>query len=225
MNPPRTRMHLALAVLATTALGCDGDVPSPGVPSGPDAAAITVAVVVFGTESDPDGYEVVVVDADLDVVATRAVDAEGGTVVFTSLEAGSYTVNVVSVDDPCVAEGEPPRSPDTDVGTWRRVQIVISCLGPDVSALYERTGAYRLDRFILHDDGTFVLDAGTDEESGTYTLAEGAYRFDFAIPIGAGESTATGTLRDGCMDVEYSPALALSDYRGGEYCSVPDPRG
>lgn len=225
MNLPRARTPWALALGAAIALGCDGDVSRSAAPSGPDGVAIAVSVVVFGAETDPDGYEVVVVDADLDVVATRAVDAEGGTAVFPSLEAGSYAVNVVSVDDPCVAEGEPPRTLDADVGIWRRVRVVLSCLGPDVSALYERTGAYRLDRFILHDDGTFVLDAGRDEESGTYSLAEGAYHFDFAIPIGAGETTATGTLVGECMEVEYSPALALSDYRGGEYCAVPDPRG
>ena len=225
MNPPRTRTLRALALGAATALACDGDVSRSAVPSGPDAAALTVSVVVFGAETDPDGYEVVLVDADLDVVATEPVDAEGETVIFPSLEPGTYAVNLVSVDDPCVLEGEPPRTLSAERNVWRRARVVIACLRPDVSAMYERTGSYRLDRFILHDDGRFVLDAGRDEDSGTYALVEGAYLFDFVVPISAGETTATGTLVNGCMDVEYSPALMFSDYRGGEYCAVPDPRG
>lgn len=223
---------LALAALA--ALGCDDDaaapvdpMPAPEPPvAEPTPAGAVVPVAVFGTRPDPDGYVVVLRAEDGDEVATREVEPEGGRARFGDLAPGLYAVSVESVAEGCTVEGENPRPFEARRGEISRLEYDVSCPGPDVIEVYRRTTSeHPADRYFLDEDGTFVLDVGPAEYSGTYILVEPDARlfFDFDASASAGGWSAEGFLSGDCMRVEYNIVMILSDFANGEFCLLAAP--
>lgn len=221
MTLPRTLAAAGLA--AALASGCDGDgVTEPRLPAAPERSAVQVPLLVFGPESDPDGFVVTLVAEGAGELASEPVEADGGTVLFGDLDAGTYSVAVTSVDDPCALEGENPRSVTLERGQVVPIEFTLSCPADGTAAVYARTEG-PAERYFLDEDGTFLLDSGRGGSSGTYSLAEGAYHFDFDRTSQAGETTATGTLHGDCMTVRYSAVMVIEGSEDGEFCLLSAP--
>lgn len=214
----RTVGTVALGAIAV--LGCDDLEKRTGVTlPGPSSGEAVVAVEVFGTGADPDGFSVVLGAEGKGEISSREVAPDGGTVLFDDLAPGAYSVTVKSVAAHCEVEGENPRSFSARGGESLWIEFALSCPGPDVSGVYRRTspGSFS-ERFFLQEDAEFLLDYGPFGYEGSYSLAGQEIVFDFDGYSTAGEWVATATLHGRCMTVDYNPVMNLADFEDGEYC-------
>jgi hypothetical protein len=74
-------------------------------------------------------------------------------------------------------------------------------------------------RYVLYDDGTFVLQYSRAnlEYRGTYHEAYGAIAFEWEGWSVAGPWGATGSLSDDALAVRYNLIMQLSDFEDGLY--------
>lgn len=214
----RTTIGMVALGATLASLGCDG--PTTAAPVDPPTEA-AVTISVFGTRPDADGYNIVLRTEDGEEIASREVEAGGGTARFKELAPRSYAVAVEAVADNCSVAGDNPRSFTVRDGRISAIGFEVSCPGPEVIAEYRRTTPEHLaDRYFLNEDDTFLLDGGLRKSTGTYSLAESETEivFDFHGFFSRDGRDAIGTFEGDCMTVEYGPRLALSGFQRGEFC-------
>ena len=220
---PRIRAALPVALGAALVAGCGDDVSAPTPPVTSD---IVVPVSVFGTEPDPGGYLVTLTADGAGDLGSEAVAPEGGATAFRRLDAGTDLVGVESASGTCDVEGDNPRTVVAEEGGLARVDVAVSCVGPGVSATYERTDPGPYGRFFLQRDGRFLLDhglvhpTGPSEFGGTHATAGSEISFVFDDDPAW---SATGTLDGDCMTVAFSLEMVLTGFEPGEYCLLPAP--
>lgn len=76
-------------------------------------------------------------------------------------------------------------------------------------------------RFVLHEDGSFVLQYPHVEYRGTYSANEGTIVFSWEGWSSAGHWGATGTLHNGTLSVRYNLVMQLSDFENAVYKRMP----
>lgn len=72
-------------------------------------------------------------------------------------------------------------------------------------------------RFVLYDDGAFVLQYPTGEYRGGYTETNGAITFGWEGWSVAGPWGATGRIEDGLLTVNYNLIMQLTDFEDAIY--------
>ncbi|MFN2602568.1 MAG: hypothetical protein ABR582_07420 [Gemmatimonadaceae bacterium] len=89
--------------------------------------------------------------------------------------------------------------------------------GHEVS--YPVSGYTRDSRFVLYDNGAFVLryDRLGLEYGGGYTESKGVIVFDWKGWSGAGPWGATGTLDGNTLTVRYNIIMAMTDFEDAAY--------
>jgi hypothetical protein len=102
--------------------------------------------------------------------------------------------------------------------------------GPSRTFVFDHAQANRVrdyttqSRFVLYDDGAFVLQFPTiagDGYRGGYTEANGAVTFEWEGWNIAGPWGATGTLNGNSMTVQYDLIMQLSDFEDAVYMLAP----
>lgn len=219
------RLSIGMIALGTiAALGCDDPVrpADPAPVDTPTRAVVTISV--FGTQPDPDGYDLVLRTEAGDESASREVqevETDGGTARFEELVPGYYLVAVEAVAGNCWVEGGNPRPFLVQQGETSRIEFEVICPGPNVSKVFRRTNLEEpAQRYFLSEDSTFLLDHGSGEWTGAYSLAESETEivFDFDGISSREGPDAIGTLEGHCMTVEYSVEMVLTDFENGEFC-------
>ena len=76
-------------------------------------------------------------------------------------------------------------------------------------------------RYVLNDDGTFVLQYPHVEYRGRYTVAGGHITFDWDGWSTAGPWGATGVSNGNSLTVKYNVIMMLSDFEDGVYVRTP----
>ena len=80
----------------------------------------------------------------------------------------------------------------------------------------------RRSRFILGDDGRFVLRyEGSGVYRGTYRYSDGILTFEWEGWSIAGPWGATGSFRDDVLTVTFNIVMQLSDFENASYKRVP----
>lgn len=127
MSPSVRTSHSPLAVTllgiaAILSLGCDD-------PTGPTTVVTTLRVVTVtaGTNLDPDGYSVNVVNVDAPYQYDPRSIAINGTVTFADINEGRHTVTLDGVDNNCTLVGDNSRSVSVTFGATVQVTFTIQC--------------------------------------------------------------------------------------------------
>lgn len=78
-------------------------------------------------------------------------------------------------------------------------------------------------RFVLYDNGAFVLEYLSlgGQYRGGYTESNGVITFEWEGWSVAGPWGATGTLRDGLLDVKYNEVMYWTDFEDAVYRLTP----
>ena len=78
-------------------------------------------------------------------------------------------------------------------------------------------------RFLLYDNGAFVLEYLSlgGQYRGGYTESNGVITFEWEGWSVAGPWGATGTLRDGLLDVKYNEVMYWTDFEDAVYRLTP----
>lgn len=210
------------AFSALFALGCDDTATL----SGPTEvrSALRVAVAVFGTMPDLDGYLVGLSTGGQSDPASQTVDAAGGAVFFRNLSPGTHSVRLESLAANCAVEGDNPLPSTVLAGKTTLVQLAVLCpasLETEVFKLVSQDSF--AERFFIEVDGTFGLDFGDTSTSsaeflGTYSREGTVLVFDFEGSSILGPWQATGTLAGDCMTVDYNDAMEIVDFEDGQFC-------
>jgi len=84
---------------------------------------------------------------------------------------------------------------------------------------YHVSDGTKNSRFILYDDGGFVLRSSswTGEYRGGYTEADGVITFEWEGWSVAGPWAATGTLKDEVLTVRYNDIMQWTDFEDAAY--------
>jgi hypothetical protein len=84
---------------------------------------------------------------------------------------------------------------------------------------YHLTDYTKQSRFVLYDNGAFVLQyvSLAGEYRGGYTESNGVITFQWEGWSIAGPWGATGTLKDGSLTVQYNLIMQLSDFEDAVY--------
>ena len=84
---------------------------------------------------------------------------------------------------------------------------------------YRVTDYTKQSRFVLYDNGAFVLQYVSlgGEYRGGYTESNGVITFQWEGWSVAGPWGATGTLKDGSLTVQYNLIMQLSDFEDAVY--------
>jgi hypothetical protein len=123
--------------------------------------------------------------------------------------------------------GEPgPTSPTTQISRPPRVSPLP---GPSRTFSFDRglspkvSGYTKASRFILYDQGAFVLQYATlgEEYRGRYTETDSVIRFEWDAWSAAGPWGATGTLDGDSLTVRYNLIMQLTDFEDAVYVRVP----
>src|SRR5580765_8866549 len=87
---------------------------------------------------------------------------------------------------------------------------------------YRVTDYTKQSRFVLYDNGAFVLQYVSlgGEYRGGYTESNGVITFQWEGWSSAGPWGATGTLKDGSLTVQYNLIMQLSDFEDAVYGTV-----
>ena len=102
--------------------------------------------------------------------------------------------------------------------------------GPSRIFVFERALAFpvseytKKSRFVLYDNGAFVLQYPTLGEGGyrgRYEEAHNGITFDWEGRNTAGPWGATGTLEDGKLIVQYNQIMQWSDFEDAVYALTP----
>jgi hypothetical protein len=90
------------------------------------------------------------------------------------------------------------------------------------AALHRPVTWYTLgSRFVLREDGSFVLQYPHVEYRGTYSAHEGTIDFAWEGWSTAGPWGATGTLSGTTLTVRYNLVMQLSDFEDAVYTRMP----
>ncbi len=96
--------------------------------------------------------------------------------------------------------------------------------GPSRTFIFDHELSYRVSdatkksRFVLYDNGAFVLQyGGPGEVRGGYEDANGVIAFDF----GGRSGGATGSIERDLLTVRYSLTMQMSDYEDAVYALIP----
>jgi hypothetical protein len=100
--------------------------------------------------------------------------------------------------------------------------------GPSRLFAFDHESDYRVSdytresRFVLYDNGAFVLQyGGRGEYRGAYTDSNGSLTFDWEGSSVAGPWRATGTLAATQLTVRYNGVMQVSDFENAVYALVP----
>ena len=101
--------------------------------------------------------------------------------------------------------------------------------GPSHTFVFDRQLSYpvsnytRESRFVLYDNGAFVLQYGglVGDYRGGYTEANGVIAFEWEDSSVAGPWGATGTIRGDTLTVQYNLIMQLSDFEDAVYARTP----
>jgi hypothetical protein len=87
---------------------------------------------------------------------------------------------------------------------------------------YRLTDYTKQSRFVLYDNGAFVLQYVSLglEYRGGYTESNGVITFQWEGWSTAGAWGATGTLKDGSLTVQYNLIMQLSDFEDAVYVAT-----
>jgi hypothetical protein len=121
---------------------------------------------------------------------------------------------------------QPPAVPSPAPGSPRAFPPLT---GPSRTFAFGRELSYpvtdytRQSRFVLYDNGAFVLQYGgvIGDYRGGYTEANGVITFEWEGWSVAGVWGATGTIRDDTMTVQYNLVMQLSDFEDAVYARTP----
>jgi hypothetical protein len=86
---------------------------------------------------------------------------------------------------------------------------------------YPVRGYTLASRFVLREDGSFVLQYPHVEYRGTYVEREGTVVFSWEGWSTAGPWEATGVLEGATLRVRYNIVMSLSDFEDAVYTRVP----
>lgn len=219
----------------------------PGPQQAP-SGAIDVSIQVTGEPPNPEADLVVVriiriMSDDVGPVAEeRAVPSTGGTVRFVGLPPGTYWVRLERFARDCSVQGADPRPVSLGGGQTLQVAFSVACQSLDipnvpgsVAGIYERSSPHwsgtiefhgsLSERYVILEDGTFRLQYDSErfgffQYPGSYSSYPpvGPTTALLLVFDGDGRWSATATLRDNCLIVEYNLIMALSDFEDGEYC-------
>ncbi len=101
--------------------------------------------------------------------------------------------------------------------------------GPSRTFTFDHELGYRVreytmkSRFVLYDNGAFTLQYTSlgGEYRGGYTEANGVITFEWEGLSVAGRWSATGTLKDGSLTVQYNTIMQLDDFEDAVYTRGP----
>jgi hypothetical protein len=102
--------------------------------------------------------------------------------------------------------------------------------GPSRTFIFDRELSYRVSdytrtsRFVLYDNGAFVLQypsLGEGGYRGGYTEANGVITFEWEGWSVAGAWGATGTLTGGSLTVQYNEIMQHTDFEAAVYVLMP----
>jgi len=100
--------------------------------------------------------------------------------------------------------------------------------GPSRSFVFDHESSYRVSpytresRFVLYDNGAFVLEyTGRGEYRGAYKEAAGGLTFEWEGLSSAGPWGATGTLAGSLLTIRYNQVMELSDFENAVYALTP----
>jgi Tol biopolymer transport system component len=140
------RKLAAFAALLLMAAGCN-DSTSTG-PQGPVTGALRVAVATTGVDLDPHGYSV-----SIDSGAGVAVGVNG-TVVFSTLSAGSHSVTLYGAPPNCALSGAQTRAADVLVGDTALIAFDVACTGIGPIAFASSRDGYPFQIYAMNADGS-----------------------------------------------------------------------
>jgi hypothetical protein len=102
--------------------------------------------------------------------------------------------------------------------------------GPSRTFIFDRELSYRVSdytrksRFVLYDNGAFVLQypsLGEGGYRGGYTDANGVITFEWEGWSVVGPWGATGTLKGDSLTVQYNEVMQLTDFESALYVLMP----
>ena len=102
--------------------------------------------------------------------------------------------------------------------------------GPSRTFVFDRELSYRvsdytkMSRFVLYDNGAFVLQypsLGQGGYRGGYKDANGVTTFEWEGWSVAGPWGASGTLEGDALTVQYNQMMQLSDFEDAVYVLIP----
>ena len=138
-------------------------------------------------------------------------------VFLTLFTACGGSLPTAPTGSPTVATAGPPASPASSFPAPS---------GPsrsfDHDSSYSVSGYTRQSRFVLYDNGAFVLQyTGRGEYRGAYKEAGGGLIFEFEGVSSAGPWGATGTLAGPLLTIRYNQVMELSDFENAVYALTP----
>lgn len=88
---------------------------------------------------------------------------------------------------------------------------------------YDVNDATRLSRFVLYDNGAFVLQypGYLNESKGRYSVSGTTVNFEWNATSAAGSWTAVGQLSGNTLTVRYNAIMSASDFEDAVYERVP----
>lgn len=99
--------------------------------------------------------------------------------------------------------------------------------GPSRSFAFDHESSYRVSdytrqsRFVLYDNGAFVLQyTGRGEYRGAYTETGGGLTFEWEGVNVAGPWGATGALAGSLLTIRYNQIMELSDFENAVYAAI-----
>lgn len=113
-----------------------------------------------------------------------------------------------------------PPAPGVPVPPLEGPSRTFSYAGP---LAYNVNDATRLSRFVLYDNGAFVLQypGYLNETKGRYSVSGNTINFEFAAASTAGGWTASGTLIGNSLVVRYNAIMSASDFEDAVYERKP----
>jgi hypothetical protein len=155
--------------------------------------------------------------SDVKEVMVMSIDISRGTfvgLVVLSIACGRSTPTAPTASSQSPAVPSPSASPPTNFPALS---------GPSRTFAFDHELTYpvhdytKRSRFVLYDNGAFALQYLDGQYRGGYTESNGVITFQWEGWSSAGPWSATGTLRDGSMSVQYNLIMGLSDFEDAMY--------
>lgn len=182
----------AVPIILIAACSDSGTEPEPE----PTTGSLEVSVATTGEEPDSDGYTVIVDGEEMQDVGANA------SATLSSLEPGSYEVQLGGVAENCSVQGESPRTVEVTAGETASVSFEVSC--------EPTTGDLRIDTETtgsdLDSDGyTVTVDPGGENEASKSIGTNSAVTFS---DVAAGQHTVEiSGVANNCMVSEPSQTV------------------
>jgi hypothetical protein len=120
---------------------------------------------------------------------------------------------------PTVSTAGPPASP---ASSFPAPSGPSRAFAFDHESSYRVSGYTRESRFVLFDNGAFVLQyTGRGEYRGAYKEATDGLTFEWEGVSSAGPWGATGTLAGSLLTIRYNQVMELSDFENAVYALAP----